>query len=80
MAKYTLNIKQDSDSWRADIMRKVSARESRVSQSQHGFNSEAEAQLWGEKALEQLAQKIQASNKARAEKRPKKDKHHDSQD
>lgn len=64
--KYSTSIEQGDNGWRADIVRRVSSRKTLVSKSQDGFASEAEAQAWGEKELDEFLQNLRARNKRKA--------------
>ena len=50
--KYSINVEEvtaaEGNSWKAEIVRRVTARKNIVSKSQEGFASEAEANTWGE--------------------------------
>ena len=55
--KYQCNVAQDKDSWKAEIIRRVSARRSSVTMTKSGFASEAEAMAWGEQEIDALLKK-----------------------
>lgn len=67
--KYDYRLLQVDASWRAEIVRRVTARKSMVSKSQDGFATEAEAQAWAEEALKLFAENLSERNKRRSEKR-----------
>jgi len=67
--KYDFQIFAEKDTWRADIVRRASAKKSIVSKTQAGFKSEAEAVEWAEKELGLFLQKQSARNKRQADKR-----------
>lgn len=67
--KFYYQAVQTKTGWRADIVRQVTSRKTRVSKSQDGFSTEAEAQVWGEKELESFAKNLSERNKQRSEKR-----------
>lgn len=67
--KYDYRIVQDGASWRAEIVRQVTAKTVRVSKSQAGFMTATDAQGWAEKALQTFAETLSESNKRHAEKR-----------
>ncbi len=50
-SKYAVQIVQDESVWTANITRRVSRKEVKISKSQTGFATEAEAQTWGEAEL-----------------------------
>lgn len=58
--KFTLRVAQENDTWAAELVRRVSARRTKVSKRQDGFASEAEASAWGEKELKQLLANVHA--------------------
>lgn len=67
--KYTFQIKQDRSSWSAKIIRRVTSQKTVVSKRQGGFNSEAEAQAWGEKEIISFLENLSARNKRRSKPR-----------
>ena len=50
--KYDFQVTQDNSSWSAQIIRRVTSKKTVVSKSQDGFPSEADAEEWGQKELE----------------------------
>ncbi len=67
--KYDYRVVQDNASWTAEIVRRVSSRQSVVSKNQTGFSSEAEAAAWGETELKSFLQALSESNKRHARSR-----------
>lgn len=51
MAKFNLRIVQDDSGWTAEIFRKITAKEMKVTRQKGGFTSEDEARTWGEAEL-----------------------------
>jgi hypothetical protein len=52
--KYTCRAVQDGTNWTAEILRRVTAKETRLTKAQDGFSTESEAQAWGEKEIATL--------------------------
>jgi hypothetical protein len=67
--KYDFRVVPGKSGWTAEIIRRVTARESAVSKSQDGFATEAEAQVWGETTLKSFLESLTERNKRRALKR-----------
>ena len=67
--KYSALIEAIDNTWRAQIVRQASSRKVVVSKSQDGFSTEAEAQAWAEKHLQEFTRIQQESNKRHSEKR-----------
>jgi|TARA_R110002096_G_scaffold67231_11_gene163133 hypothetical protein len=67
--KYTFQTSAEKDSWRADIVRRASSKNTVISKTQTGFKSEAEAVQWAEKELALFLEKQSARNKRQADKR-----------
>lgn len=67
--KYSIQIKQDRSSWSAKIMRRVSSQKTVVSKRQGGFDSEAEAQSWGDAEMVSFLDNLNARNKRRSKPR-----------
>lgn len=67
--KYTFQTSAEKDSWRADIIRRASSKNTVISKTQAGFKSEAEAVQWAEKELALFLKKQSARNKRQADKR-----------
>ena len=49
--KYNFRISQDNAGWVVEITRRVTSKRTVVTKSQDGFETEAEAQDWGEKEV-----------------------------
>jgi len=67
MSKYSVRVaemNEDNSSWKAEIVRRASKKNSVVSKVQEGFASEAEAQSWGAEELKGFL-KVEASRKER---------------
>ena len=66
--KYDYQVKQDNDTWTAEITRRVTSRVTVVSKEKTGFATEAEAQTWGQAEVEAFLKKtnITESEKRRA--------------
>lgn len=64
--KYRYRVIQMNNTWKAEIVRKISAREDKVSKSQDGFSSQAEASEWGEKELKVFLTHLSEKNKRRS--------------
>lgn len=58
--KFTVRVVQENETWAAELVRRVSARRTKVSKRQDGFSSEAEATAWAEKELKQLLANVYA--------------------
>lgn len=67
--KFDYQIKQDANTWSAEITRRVSARRSNVSKQQDGFATEALAIEWAEKELEGFLTKQKEANARKSERR-----------
>ena len=67
--KYSYQITQQDNEWCAEILRQVSYKKTVVSKRQENFKTEADAQTWAEKELEQFLQQQVERNKRKAEKR-----------
>ncbi len=67
--KYDFQVVQDSETWRTDIIRRVTSKRSMVSKSQDGFASEDEAKKWGKEELAVFLKKLEEQNKRRNEQR-----------
>ncbi len=65
--KYNCRVAQGDTSWVAEIVRRVSSRETVVSKSQDGFSTEAEAQEWGGIELKLFMQNQNERNKRRSD-------------
>ncbi|MEJ1354223.1 MAG: DUF3622 domain-containing protein [Candidatus Sedimenticola sp. (ex Thyasira tokunagai)] len=69
--KYDIRVVEAKGSWSAEIIRKVTSKETVVSKSQDGFATEAEAREWGEKELTSFMKSLGERNKRRNERREK---------
>ncbi len=49
--KYDMQVMETDGAWKAEIIRRASAKKSVVSKTQDGFATEAEARAWAEKEL-----------------------------
>ena len=67
--KYDYQTFEEKGTWRADIVRRASAKKTVVSKTQAEFKSEAEAVEWAKKELVLFLQKQSARNKRHADKR-----------
>jgi len=67
--KYSFRVIQSDGRWSAEIRRQASHKKTVVSKRQDDFSTEAEAQSWAEKELEQFTQQQKARNERKAEKR-----------
>ena len=67
--KYTFQTSAEKDSWRADIIRRASSKNTVISKTQTGCKTEAEAVQWAEKELALFLEKQSARNKRQADKR-----------
>ena len=67
--KYSYRVVESDGAWTAEIVRKISVKESAVSKSQDGFSSEKEAQAWGETELKTFLESLSERNKRKAKKR-----------
>lgn len=67
--KYESRVTQVEDSWKAEIVRRVSARKSNVSKKQAGFATEAEAQTWADAELAKFLDNQGQRNERKAQKR-----------
>ena len=66
--KYNYRLVQDDTGWAVDIIRRVSSKKTIVSKTQGGFETEAEAQDWGQKQVKEFLKRLNLSeqNKRRA--------------
>ncbi|MCF6282324.1 MAG: DUF3622 domain-containing protein [Candidatus Polarisedimenticolaceae bacterium] len=67
--KYDCRVVRDASSWVAEIVRRVTAKESIVSKRQDGFATEAEAEAWGQNELKSFLGGLSERNKRHAKKR-----------
>ena len=67
--KFDYRIKQDGDTWNAEITRRDTARKTSVSKRQKGFATEELAEEWAKEQLKDFLGHLQESNKRKADKR-----------
>jgi hypothetical protein len=67
--KFDYQIKQDANTWSAEITRRVSARRSSVSKKQDGFATEALAIEWATAELAVFLEKQKQANARKSERR-----------
>ncbi|MBB1274745.1 MULTISPECIES: DUF3622 domain-containing protein [Psychromonas] len=67
--KFDYKIKQDANTWSAEITRRVSARRSSVSKQQDGFATEALAIEWATAELAGFLEKQKQANARKSERR-----------
>lgn len=67
--KYSVQVTQQNDGWKAEILRRASARKTVVSKQHEGFATEAEAHEWGKQMLEHFQQQQAEHNKRKAARR-----------
>ena len=67
--KYSIEISKQKSKWKADIVRRASAKKNIVSKTQNGFKTKKEATAWAEDQLALFLTKQGEQNKRRAEKR-----------
>lgn len=67
--KYDYRVAQDNTGWRAEIIRRVTSKQTVVSKSQGGFATESDAQEWGQKELKAFLQNLVERNKRRSRQR-----------
>jgi len=67
--KFDYQIKQDANTWSAEITRRVSARRSSVSKRQDGFATEALAIEWATSELAVFLEKQKQANARKSERR-----------
>jgi Protein of unknown function (DUF3622) len=65
--KFDCRVVKDGTGWAAEIVRRKTSKELLVSKRQGGFATEAEAQEWGQKALESFLLSLKERNKRRAQ-------------
>jgi hypothetical protein len=79
MSKYSVRViknvaeveTEESGSWKAEIVRRASAKKSVVSKVKDGFTSESEATQWAEEELKVLLKNVAKRNEQREEQRDK---------
>lgn len=65
--KFDYRVVQEEAGWAAQIIRKVTAKQSKVSKSQSGFSSESEAKEWAETELKAFLKTLEERKKRRSE-------------
>lgn len=73
--KFDYTIKQDANTWSAEITRRVSARRSSVSKKQDGFETEDLAKAWAEAELVGFLEKQKQANARKSERRAERNAH-----
>ena len=63
--KFDIRLLEENGQWTAQITRRKTARETIVSKSETGFDSEAKAQAWADEELKGFLATIAARNKRR---------------
>lgn len=63
--KFAIRVMQDNASWSAEIVRRVTAKQSVVSKRQAGFPNEGEAQQWAQTELTSFLEKLSTRNRRR---------------
>jgi hypothetical protein len=71
--KFTIRTIEKRNGWCCEIVRQVSSRRTTVSKREIGFNTEAEAQAWGEKELDVFVKNQAERNKRKAAERQAKE-------
>ncbi len=71
--KYALRLAESEQGWSAQITRRISARKTSVTKKQDGFATEAEAKVWGDKALQEILDNLMVRNERRAKQRVERD-------
>jgi len=67
--KYSIEITKEKSKWKAEIIRRASAKTNIVSKAQDGFKTKKEATAWAEEELTLFTAKQSEQNKRRAQKR-----------
>ena len=67
--KYSVEISKEKSKWKADIIRRASAKKNIISKTQSGFKTKKEAKTWADEELALFLTKQSEQNKRRAEKR-----------
>ncbi|MBT3198238.1 MAG: DUF3622 domain-containing protein [Gammaproteobacteria bacterium] len=70
--KYDYRVLQDASGWTVEITRRMTSRKTVVSKSQGGFETESEAQKWGQAELENFTAGLKERNQRRSEQRNRK--------
>ncbi len=63
--KFSIRIVQENSSWNAEVIRRVTSKQSVVSKHQTGFPTEAEAQQWAQTELTSFLAKLSTRNRQR---------------
>ncbi|GAM64372.1 hypothetical protein JCM19232_1042 [Vibrio ishigakensis] len=71
--KFAVRTIEKRNGWCAEIVRQVTARRTTVSKREMGFATEAEAQAWGEKELENFVKNQVERNKRKSQERSARD-------
>lgn len=66
--KFAYHIIKDGSSWSVEIIRRVTAKKTRVSKRENGFSSEEDAEKWGKSEVETFLKNLNlnAQKKRRA--------------
>ncbi len=67
--KYDYRLREAGAVWRAEIVRRVTSKQTVISKSQDGFASKAQARAWGERELQSFIENQSKRNRQRSEKR-----------
>lgn len=67
--KFTVRTIEKRNGWCAEIVRQISSRRTTVSKREMGFETQAEAQAWGEKELEAFIKNQVERNKRKSAQR-----------
>ncbi|OBT14026.1 hypothetical protein A9264_02535 [Vibrio sp. UCD-FRSSP16_10] len=71
--KFTVRTIEKRNGWCAEIVRQISSRRTTVSKREMGFESEEQAQAWGEKELEVFVKNLAERNKRKSAERNSQD-------
>jgi len=63
--KFSINLVEENSTWTAQIIRRVTARNSIVSKAQDGFATQAQAQTWADEEFKIFVKVSQERNKRR---------------
>lgn len=64
MAKFEFRLIEKNATWKAEIIRKVSARKTKVTKSKDGFATEKDADEWAQVELKALSSKVSERRRA----------------
>ncbi|ORU92419.1 MAG: pressure-regulated protein [Cycloclasticus sp. symbiont of Bathymodiolus heckerae] len=67
--KYSIAVSKEKSRWKAEIIRRASAKNNVVSKTQAGFKTKKEAIAWAEEQLALFTTTQSEQNKRRSEKR-----------